>query len=103
MTQSLVARFGIGQIVRHSGGAFRGVVVDVDPAYAGPAGDPGPDDRDQPFYRVMAVGDGAGFLIYAAEAVLEHDPDLILSPDDQARWFSHDGHGHTAPLSQPIH
>ena len=31
----VVARFGLGQIVRHAQGAFRGVVVDVDPVFAG--------------------------------------------------------------------
>lgn len=103
MTQSQTAKFGLGQIVRHRHESFRGVVVDVDAAYAGPANEPGPDDRDQPFYRILAMGEGAGFLIYAAEAVLEHDPDMALSADEQAQWFSLDGHGHIAPRAQPIH
>jgi heat shock protein HspQ len=102
MTQSRTAKFGLGQIVRHRQDSFRGVVVDVDAAYAGPANEPGPDDRDQPFYRVLAMGEGAGFLIYAAEDVLEHDPDLALSPDEQAQWFSLDGHGHIAPRAHAI-
>lgn len=102
MPQSRTAKFGLGQIVRHRQESFRGVVVDVDAAYAGPANEPGPDDRDQPFYRVLAMGEGAGFLIYAAEDVLEHDPDVILSPDEKAQWFSLDGEGHVAPRSHPI-
>ncbi|WGM30429.1 heat shock protein HspQ [Brevundimonas sp. NIBR11] len=104
MTRSHTAKFGLGQIVRHREASFRGVIVDVDAAYAGPDGEPGPDDRDQPFYRVLAMGESAGFLIYAAEDVLEHDPDIApLSEDEQARWFAMDGLGHIAPRAQPIH
>ena len=104
MTQSLTAKFGLGQIVRHREESFRGVVVDVDAVYAGPAGEPGPDQRDQPFYRILAMGMESGFLVYAAENVLEHDPDVTpLSAADQAHWFSMDSHGRIAPRAQPIH
>lgn len=104
MTQSHTAKFGLGQIVRHREASFRGVIVDVDAEYAGPANEPGPDDRDQPFYRVLAMGEGAGFLIYAAEEVLEHDPDIApLSAEEQARWFAMDRQGHLVPRAQPIH
>ncbi|OYX54742.1 MAG: DNA-binding protein [Brevundimonas subvibrioides] len=104
MTQSLTAKFGLGQIVRHREESFRGVVVDVDAVYAGPAGEPGPDQRDQPFYRILAMGMEAGFLVYAAENVLEHDPNVTpLSAADQAHWFTMDDSGRIAPRAQPIH
>ena len=104
MTQLRTAKFGLGQIVRHREESFRGVVVDVDAAYAGPAEEPGPHDRNQPFYRILAMGVDSGFLVYAAENVLEHDPDVApLSEDEQSRWFAMDGQGHIAPRAQPIH
>lgn len=104
MTHSSTAKFGLGQIVRHREAAFRGVVVDVDAVYAGPANEPGPNERDQPFYRVLATGVDAGFLIYAAEAVLEHDPEIApLTEFEQSRWFTIDRDGHHAPRAQPIH
>lgn len=104
MTQAQTAKFGLGQIVRHREQAFRGVVVDVDAAYAGPAGEPGPDKRDQCFYQVLAMGGDAGFMVYAAEGVLEHDPDVEpLSPADEAKWFTIDQNGRHAPRSQPLH
>jgi len=104
MTQFRTAKFGLGQIVRHNTEAFRGVVVDVDPVFAGPASETDPDHRDQPFYRVLAMGEDAGFLVYAAENVLEHDPDVAaLTRDEEARWFTLDGEGHHAPRAQPIH
>jgi len=104
MTQSRKAKFGLGQIVRHNEAAFRGVVVDVDPSYAGPEGQPGPVLRDQPFYRVLAMGEEAGFMVYAAENVLEHETGIpALSREEQDRWFTIDGEGHHAPRTQPIH
>ena len=104
MTQAFTAKFGLGQIVRHREESFRGLVVDVDPVYAGPPGQPGPDQRDQPFYRVLAMGEDTGFLVYAAEGVLERDTDVEpLSDAEQARWFTTDRAGHRAPRLQPIH
>ncbi|WP_396593958.1 heat shock protein HspQ [Brevundimonas sp. R86498] len=104
MTRCHTAKFGLGQIVRHRQESFRGVVVDVDAAYAGPAHEPGPDQHDQPFYRVLAMGMDSGFLVYAAEAVLEPETGVEpLSPEDQAVWFTVDDQGHMAPRAHPIH
>lgn len=104
MTQIQSARFGLGQIVRHRDDAFRGVVMDVDARYAGDPAAPGPDRPAQPFYRIYVIGEGDGLIAYAAEDVLERDPEIgALSPADEARWFTVDGRGRHAPLSQPIH
>ena len=98
------AAFALGHIVRHNEHAFRGVVVDVDATFNGAIDGPRPDNPDQPFYRVMAIGEEAGFMVYAAENVLERDPDLAaLEPRDAAIWFTVDAHGHHAPRSAPIH
>ncbi|MBN8528419.1 MAG: heat shock protein HspQ [Caulobacterales bacterium] len=104
MTQSLCAKFCLGQIVRHRDAAFRGVVMDVDASYAGDPAAPGPDKPAQPFYRVFVMGTEGGFVAYAAEEVLETDPDVTpLSATDQHRWFTVDAQGRHAPKSQPIH
>ncbi|WP_312597075.1 heat shock protein HspQ [Brevundimonas sp.] len=102
MPRIYTARFSIGQVVRHRDDAFRGVVMDVDCAYDGPAAETGALDPSQPFYRVFALGDDGGFVAYAAEAVLEHG-DAVLLPDDVGRWFTHDAHGHHAPLDVRLH
>ncbi|HEX8470892.1 MAG TPA: heat shock protein HspQ [Brevundimonas sp.] len=103
MTQVQTAKFGLGQIVRHREQSFRGLIVDVDAVYTGPADQPTPDHRNQPFYRVLAMGEDSGFLVYAAEGVLEVDPDINpLSREDYASWFTTDGAGHLAPRKQPI-
>lgn len=104
MTRISTARFAIGQIVRHREQAFRGLVIDVDAQYAGAPDAPQPADRLQPFYRVLAMGEEAGFLVYAAERILEADPDEDrLSQEDAARWLSVDAQGHHAPPHMPIH
>lgn len=103
MTQSLSAKFGLGQIVRHRDAAFRGVVMDVDPSYAGDPDAPGPEDPGQPFYRVFVIGAEGGFVAYAAEEVLEYDPEVMpLSKADEQRWFTVDAQGRHAPKSQAI-
>ena len=97
-----IARFSIGQIVRHRDDAFRGVVMDVDPAYDGPASETGGISPAQPFYRVFATGEDGGFIAYAAEDVLEGD-DARLTAADERRWFTIDAHGHHAPLDMRLH
>ncbi|RZJ01110.1 MAG: heat shock protein HspQ [Brevundimonas sp.] len=104
MTRIPSARFGLGQIVRHRDAAFRGVVVDVDPVFAGGDFDTGAVKLDQPFYRVLAIGDDGGFIAYAAQDTLEHDPELSkVSRVDERRLFTTDGQGRHAPKSQAIH
>lgn len=102
MTQVQNARFAIGQIVRHRDDAFRGVVMDVDHACDGPAGETGSVASDQPFYRIFALGEDGGFVAYAAEGVLEGG-DAVLAPDDASRWFTTDDYGHHAPLDARLH
>ncbi len=69
--------FDIGQIVHHRKYDYRGVIVDVDPAFQGTedwyeqmAVSRPPKDR--PWYHVLV--DGAGHSTYVAEQHLESDP-----------------------------
>ena len=104
MTQESTAKFGLGQIVRHRDHAFRGVVIDIDAAYAGLPGETGELTPDQPFYQVLAIGPDGGFIAYAAETALEQDPDLSsLTPEAETRWFTVDARGRHAPRAHAIH
>jgi len=104
MTQSVSARFGLGQIVRHKSAGFRGVVVDVDAAFAGRREDTGAISPDQPIYQVLALGSDGGFMAYASEDSLEHDPELLaLTEDAGQRFFNVDASGHHAPIAHAIH
>lgn len=102
MNQIHTARFAIGHMVRHRDDVFRGVVMDVDPAYQGLASDTGAVSPDQPFYRIFALGEDGGFVAYAAESVLEDARSALLT-DDVRRWFTVDEQGHHAPLHAGIH
>ena len=97
-----MARFGLGQIVRHRDDAFSGVVLDVDAAFAGPSGMTGMVSADQPYYRVLALGPEGNFIAYAAEDSLVHDPQAALDAAQARRWFSVDDRGHRAPREQTI-
>ena len=104
MARSVSARFGLGQIVRHRDAGFRGVVIDVDPVFAGRPGATGPISPDQPFYQVLALGADGGFMAYAPEDTLEHDPELsALTEDAEHQFFTVDALGHHAPRAQAIH
>lgn len=102
MPSPRTARFGLGQIVRHRDDAFSGVVLDVDAAFCGPTGMTGTTAPDQPYYRVFVVGPEGGFIAYAAEDSLVHDPQAVLAPEEAERWFNMDASGHHAPISTRI-
>lgn len=76
-----LARFEIGQIVRHRVHPFRGVVFDVDPEFANTEEWwlSIPDDvrprKDQPFYHLLAVGQNGPYVAYVSEQ--------NLLPDDE--------------------
>jgi heat shock protein HspQ len=74
-----LAKFGIGQVVRHRMFPFRGVVFDVDPEFANteewwlsiPA-DTRPR-RDQPFYHLLAESEDGSYVAYVSEQNLVED------------------------------
>ena len=68
-----LAKFGIGQVVKHRVFSFRGVIFDVDPVFANtdewwlaiPA-EMRPR-KDQPFYHLLAENDEGGYVAYVSE------------------------------------
>jgi len=74
-----LAKFGIGQVVKHRVFAFRGVIFDVDPVFANteewwmaiPA-EVRPH-KDQPFYHLLAENDEGGYVAYVSEQNLVPD------------------------------
>jgi heat shock protein HspQ len=94
-----IAKFGIGQVIRHRLYEFRGVVFDVDPEFADGNGTheaimvESRSRRDQPFYYLFAENDRLPYIAYVSEQNLladmsgepvshpqiddlfEHDPD----------------------------
>ncbi|WP_206075922.1 heat shock protein HspQ [Mesorhizobium sp. Z1-4] len=74
-----VARFGLGQVVRHRLFPFRGIIFDIDPEFANteewyesiPA-EVRPR-RDQPYYHLLAENDETEYVAYVSEQNLLED------------------------------
>jgi heat shock protein HspQ len=77
--EARVAKFGIGQVVRHRVYPFRGVIYNVDPTFANteewwraipeevrPA-------KDQPFYHLYAENTDSQYVAYVSEQNLVPD------------------------------
>ena len=76
-----LARFAIGEVVRHRLLDFRGVIFDVDPVFANseewyqaipeeirPA-------KDQPYYHLLAENAESSYIAYVSQQNLLPDPD----------------------------
>ena len=90
-----LAKFAIGQLVRHRLFPFRGVVFDVDPEFANTQEwyQAIPEElrppKDQPFYHLLAENDDGSYVAYVSEQ--------NLLPDDSGRPV---GHPHASVLFQ---
>ncbi|WP_411286587.1 heat shock protein HspQ [Phenylobacterium sp.] len=82
-----LAKFAIGQVVRHRVYPFRGVIFDVDPQFANTEEywlsipehiRPG---KDQPFYHLLAENDESAYVAYVSEQ--------NLLPDDTGQPVGH--------------
>ena len=76
-----LARFGIGEVVRHRLLDFRGVIFDVDPVFANteewyeaipPEIRPA---KDQPFYHLLAENSDSSYVAYVSQQNLIADED----------------------------
>jgi len=74
-----IARFQIGDIVRHRVYSFRGVIFDVDPEFANTEEwwqsipEDGRPRKDQPFYPLLAENDETTYSAYVSEQNLLMD------------------------------
>ena len=74
-----MAKFGLGQVVKHRVYLFRGVIFDVDPVFANTEEwwlsipvEVRPR-KDQPFYHLLAENDEGGYVAYVSEQNLVPD------------------------------
>lgn len=74
-----IARFGVGDVVRHRLFDFRGVVFDIDPAFANSDEwyDAIPAEikptKDQPFYHLFAENGDSSYVAYVSQQNLVGD------------------------------
>jgi heat shock protein HspQ len=95
-----IAKFQIGQVVRHRIFAFRGLIFDVDPQFANTDEwyESIPEEvrpsKDQPFYHLFAENERTHYIAYVSEQnLLADDSDLPLSHPDIPEWFDVTGVG----------
>ena len=73
MRKMSVAKFAIGQVLRHQAYAFRGVVFDVDPEFSDSTAAretilvEGRSRKDQPFYYLLAENGRNPYVAYVSE------------------------------------
>ena len=83
------AKFQIGQIVRHRGYPFRGVIFDVDPEFNNTEEwwlsipEEVRPSKDQPFYHLLAENEQTTYTAYVSEQNLVADEDggPVAHPD----------------------
>jgi heat shock protein HspQ len=74
-----IARFQIGDVVRHRVYAFRGVIFDVDPEFANTEEwwqaipEQARPRKDQPYYHLLAENSDTSYIAYVSEQNLLMD------------------------------
>ncbi|MEC9347326.1 MAG: heat shock protein HspQ [Pseudomonadota bacterium] len=107
MTPLPLAKFRIGDIVRHRFFPFRGVIFDVDPQFANTDEwwESIPEDvrprKDQPFYHLLAENDETTYVAYVSEQNLLWDEsgDPVAHPQ-VTQFFTRMENGRYVPLSR---
>ena len=100
MSKTSVAKFNIGQVIRHRVYEFRGVVFDVDPEFADGKGTFESilielrSRKDQPFYYLFAENEQTPYVAYVSEQNLLADTsDEPVSHPQVDAMFERDGSG----------
>jgi heat shock protein HspQ len=104
MNKTRVAKFGIGQVVRHRLHGFRGIIFDIDPVfnnteewYQSIPAERRPR-KDQPFYHLFAENAETEYIAYVSEQNLLPDTsgDPVRHPQ-VAEVFEKDDKGSYRP------
>ena len=110
MNKLRIAKYTLGQVVRHRVFPFRGVVFDVDPVFnnteewyeAIPA-DVRPH-KDQPFYHLFAENDETEYIAYVSEQnLLPDDSGAPVRHPQVAEVFVQDDNGNYRPRHAMTH
>jgi len=101
-----IAKFRIGQVVKHRLFPFRGVIFDVDPVFSNTEEwwQSIPEDirpsKDQPFYHLLAENDDTEYVAYVSEQNLLTDEtgDPVRHPQVKDYFESYDARRRTYRL-----
>jgi heat shock protein HspQ len=105
-----LAKFGIGQIVKHRLFPFRGVVFDVDPEFSNTDEwwEAIPEDirpsKDQPFYHLLAENEQNTYVAYVSEQnLLADETGEPVGHPHTALIFEGFDHGSYRPRARVAH
>jgi len=106
-----IARFRIGQVVRHRLFPFRGVIFDVDPEFSNTEEwyEAIPEDirprKDQPFYHLLAENAEAYYVAYVSEQnlVVDDSGEPIEHPQVQELFGELDGDSYAGLRGDQLH
>lgn len=110
MSKTRVARFKLGQVVRHRRFAFRGVIFDIDPEfnnteewYQSIPAEVRPR-KDQPFYHLFAENAETEYIAYVSEQnlLLDTSGEPVRHPQ-VAEVFERDNEGGYRPRVSSLH
>jgi heat shock protein HspQ len=110
MSKTSVARFKLGQVVRHRRFAFRGVIFDIDPEfnnteewYQSIPAEVRPR-KDQPFYHLFAENAETEYIAYVSEQnlLLDTSGEPVCHPQ-VAEVFERDAAGGYRPRASLLH
>jgi heat shock protein HspQ len=110
MSKTRVARFKLGQVVRHRVFAFRGVIFDIDPEfnnteewYQSIPAEVRPR-KDQPFYHLFAENAESEYIAYVSEQnlLLDTSGEPVRHPQ-VAEVFEKDSDGSYRPRAPLLH
>ncbi len=87
--ENRLAKYHLGQVVRHRRHAFRGVIFDVDPAFANTEEwysaipEESRPRKDQPYYHLLAENEESFYVAYVSEQnlVLDDTGEPVEHPD----------------------
>ena len=90
-----LARFAIGEVVRHRLFDFRGIIFDVDPEFANSEEwyEAMPEElrpsKEQPFYHLLAENSETSYVAYVSQQnLVADDSDDPIEHPDVAQMFS---------------
>ena len=105
-----VAKFAVGQKVKHRMFPFRGVIFDVDPVFSNTEEwwESIPEDirphKEQPFYHVFAENEDDHYVAYVSEQnLLEDDSPRPMSHPEILSYFDQDQVGNYSLKSSIAH
>ncbi len=98
----LIAKFGIGQVVKHRKYLFRGVIYDVDPVFSNTEEwwQSIPEEvrprKDQPFYHLFAENAETEYVAYVSEQnlLLDTSGDPVRHPQVEEMFVRAQGGGY---------